>query len=178
MLLTYVQLKSQLLLIAVQCSNQEVRYKQDPKAACAGPSKTTVPSPNVKMLSFVSSERVFFFVVVCVCVFLLSCFASYMSLVVEPTCQCSRHKGRGFRLWARKIPGGGHGNPLQYSCLENPMDGGAWRATVRKVAKSRTRLKRLSAHTQFSQLSGEQSPTVVSLCSVVLKLLQLKSYKY
>ena len=39
------------------------------------------------------------------------------------------------------IPGsgrspGGHGNPLQYSCLENPMDGGAWRATVRRVAKS------------------------------------------
>jgi len=31
--------------------------------------------------------------------------------------------------WARS-PGGGHGNPLQYSCLENPMDGGAWRATV------------------------------------------------
>ena len=36
--------------------------------------------------------------------------------------------------------GGGHGNPLQYSCLENPMDRGAWRATVHGVAKSRTRL--------------------------------------
>ena len=36
--------------------------------------------------------------------------------------------------------GGGYGNPLQYSCLENPMDGGAWRATVHGVAKSRTRL--------------------------------------
>ena len=39
------------------------------------------------------------------------------------------------------IPGSGrspegHGNPLQYSCLENAMDGGAWRATVRRVAKS------------------------------------------
>ena len=43
-------------------------------------------------------------------------------------------------------PGGGHGNPLQYSCLENPMDGGAWRATVHRVAKSWTRLKRLSVH--------------------------------
>ena len=37
--------------------------------------------------------------------------------------------------------GGGHGNPLQYSRLENPMDRGAWRATVHKVAKSQTRLK-------------------------------------
>ena len=31
--------------------------------------------------------------------------------------------------------GGGHGNPLQYSCLENPMDGGAWQTTVHRVAE-------------------------------------------
>ena len=37
-----------------------------------------------------------------------------------------------------RSPGEGNGNPLQYSCLENPMDGGAWRATVHGVAKSRT----------------------------------------
>ena len=36
---------------------------------------------------------------------------------------------------------GGHGNPLQYSCLENSMDRGAWWATVHGVAKSRTRLR-------------------------------------
>ena len=35
-------------------------------------------------------------------------------------------------------PGGGHGNPLQYSCLENPMDRGAWQAIVHRVAKSHT----------------------------------------
>ena len=40
-----------------------------------------------------------------------------------------------------RSPGGGHGNPLQYSCLENPMDRGARRATVYRVAKCRTRLK-------------------------------------
>ena len=40
--------------------------------------------------------------------------------------------------------GGGHGNPLQYSCLENPMDRGAWWATVHRVAKSQTQLKRLN----------------------------------
>ena len=45
-----------------------------------------------------------------------------------------------------KSPGGGHGHPLQYSCLENSMDIGAWWATVHRVAKSRTRLKRLGTH--------------------------------
>ena len=40
-----------------------------------------------------------------------------------------------------RSPGEGHGNPLQYSCLENPMDRGAWWATVHGVAKSQTRLK-------------------------------------
>ena len=35
-----------------------------------------------------------------------------------------------------RFPGGGHGNPLQYSCLENPMDRGAWQATAHGVAKS------------------------------------------
>ena len=44
----------------------------------------------------------------------------------------------------RRAPGGGSGNPLQYSCLENPMDRGAWWATVHGVAKSRTRLSDLA----------------------------------
>ena len=39
-----------------------------------------------------------------------------------------------------RSPGGGHGNPLQYSYLENPMDRGAWWATVHGVTKSQTRL--------------------------------------
>ena len=41
---------------------------------------------------------------------------------------------------SRKSPGEGNGNPLQDSCLENPVDRGAWQATVHRVAKSRTRL--------------------------------------
>ena len=46
-------------------------------------------------------------------------------------------------------PGGRNGNQLQYSCLENPMDRGAWWATVHGVAKSCTQLKRLSTqHTE------------------------------
>ena len=40
----------------------------------------------------------------------------------------------------------GNGNPLQYSCLENPVDRGAWQAMLYKVAESQTRLKRLSKH--------------------------------
>ena len=46
-----------------------------------------------------------------------------------------------------RSPGGGHGNPLQYSYMKNPMDRGAWRAMVHRVAKSQTRLKQLSTHT-------------------------------
>ena len=45
---------------------------------------------------------------------------------------------------SRRSPGGGHGNSLQYSWLENSMDGGFWRATVHRVAKSQTQLKQLS----------------------------------
>ena len=44
--------------------------------------------------------------------------------------------------------GGGHGNPLQYSCLERSMGRGAWWATVHGVAKSQTRPKRLSVRAQ------------------------------
>ena len=45
-----------------------------------------------------------------------------------------------------RAPGGGHGNPLQYSCLENPMDRGALGATVHRVTERWTQLKRLSTH--------------------------------
>ena len=43
-----------------------------------------------------------------------------------------------------RSPGGGNGNPLQYSCLENSMDRGAWQAPVHRVTKIWTRLKQLS----------------------------------
>ena len=46
---------------------------------------------------------------------------------------------------AGSLTGEGNGNPLQYSCLENPMDRGAWRAAVFRVAQSWTQLKRLSS---------------------------------
>ena len=46
----------------------------------------------------------------------------------------------GSVLESGRSPGEGNGNPLQYPCLENPMDRGAWRATVHGVAESQTRL--------------------------------------
>ena len=45
-----------------------------------------------------------------------------------------------------RSPGGEHGNPLQYSCLGNPVDAGAWWATAHGVTKSQTRLKQFSTH--------------------------------
>ena len=52
----------------------------------------------------------------------------------ESTCQCRKPKRHGFDPWVGKIPWRRvlHGNPLQYSCLENPMDRGAWQATVHR----------------------------------------------
>ena len=54
-----------------------------------------------------------------------------------------------------RSPGGGHGNPLQHFCLENPMDRRVWRATVYGVAKSRTGLKQPNTrHTGRAQVEG------------------------
>ena len=50
----------------------------------------------------------------------------------------------GFIPGSGRSPGEGHGNLLQYSCLKNPMDRGAWRAIVHGAAKSWTQLKQLS----------------------------------
>ena len=49
----------------------------------------------------------------------------------------------------------GNGTPLQYSCLENPMDGGAWWAAVYGVAQSRTRLKQLSSSSSRRDITGK-----------------------
>ena len=64
----------------------------------------------------------------------------------ELACQFRRSRRLRVDPWVGKIPGGGHGNLLQSSCLENSMDRRAWRPAVHRVAKSRTQLKRLSIH--------------------------------
>ena len=49
-------------------------------------------------------------------------------------------------LGSGRAPRGGHDNPFEYSCMENPIDRGAWWAIVHKVAKSQTELNQLSMH--------------------------------
>ena len=62
-----------------------------------------------------------------------------MALVVKnPPANAGDIRDVGLILGLGRSPGGGYGNPLQYSCLENPMDGGAWWATVHGVTKSQT----------------------------------------
>ena len=73
--------------------------------------------------------------------------ASQVALIVKnPPANAGDVRDSGLIPGSGRSPGGGHGNPLQYSCLENPMDRGAWWAAVHGVPKSRTRLKRLSTH--------------------------------
>ena len=61
-----------------------------------------------------------------------------MSPGKESACQCRRHRDGGSIPGLGRSSGVGNGTPLQYSCLENPMDKGAWRATIPRVAKSQT----------------------------------------
>ena len=66
-----------------------------------------------------------------------------------------------------RSPGGGHGNPLQYFCLENPMDIGTWQATVHRVIKSQTQLKQLSicAQRQINTFHMTELRKILKLCS-------------
>ena len=65
------------------------------------------------------------------------------------SCNAEDTGDRGSVSGSGRSPGGGHGNPLQYCCLENPMERGAWRAMVHRVLKSQTWLKLLSRHTPW-----------------------------
>ena len=70
--------------------------------------------------------------------------------------------GGKFKLWAfkekpRHFSGEGNGSPFQYSCLENPMDRGAWKAAVHRVAEGRTRLSNFSFTFHFHALEKEMA---------------------
>ena len=74
--------------------------------------------------------------------------ASQVALSVKnPPDNAGDIRDMGLIPGSESSPGRGHGNALQYSCLENPMDRGAWWATVHRVIKSSTGLKPLSTHT-------------------------------
>ena len=62
-------------------------------------------------------------------------------MVKNPPANAGGIRDVGLILGLGRSPGGEHANPLQYSCLENPMDREAWWATVLRVAKSQTQLK-------------------------------------
>ena len=65
----------------------------------------------------------------------------FFSVSKEPACNAGDAGDMGLIPGLVRSPGGGHDNPLQYSCLENPRDRGAWRATVYGVTQSQIRLK-------------------------------------
>ena len=65
---------------------------------------------------------------------------SVMNLVAQAVGICLLCERPQFDPWGRMTPGEVNGDPLQYSCLENPMNRGAWWATAHGLAKSRTRL--------------------------------------
>ena len=76
--------------------------------------------------------------------FFLSCVTLIQGLSQWLTCNTGDAGNLGSILESERSPGGGHGNPLQYSCLEYSTDRGAWWAMIRGVVQSWTRLKRLS----------------------------------
>ena len=74
--------------------------------------------------------------------------ASQMALVVKNSpANEGDSRDMDYIAGSERSPGGGHGNTLQYFCLENPMDREAWRAIVHRVLNSQTWLKWLSTHT-------------------------------
>ena len=100
----------------------------------------------------------------------------------DPTCQYRTHKRCWFHPWVRKVPWRRTWNPLQYSCLKDPMDREAWRATVHRVAKSQTRRKQLSTHTQCKMwiqlIFSPNGESVVQASLIILHLtLHVISYK-
>ena len=59
-----------------------------------------------------------------------------MAVGKEPACNAGDTRDMGSIPGLGRSPGGGNGNPLQYSCLRNPMDRGAWQATVQEIRRS------------------------------------------
>ena len=77
-----------------------------------------------------------------------------------------------------RSPREGNGNPLQYSCLENPMVRGTWRAIVHKVAKNQTRLKQLSLQAHTAVWYQEKSEQCEIFCRSVNEGYQVKLESY
>ena len=84
-------------------------------------------------------------------------------VVKNPLANAGDVRDSGLIPGSGRSPGEGNGNPLQYYCLENPMDRGAWRATVDRVTKSRTWLKWLNTHARWQlRCQALSTDTIVS----------------
>ena len=119
-----------------------VNHGQDVQAA-----RTGCRGDQVRWLSFKGGLRVETVQVTYGSRF-LDLWASLVMLVVkEPACNAGDIRDMGSIPGSWRSPGERNGNPLQYSCLESPMDRSASWATDHGVIKSQTRLKRLSTHT-------------------------------
>ena len=113
----------------------------------------------------------------------LSLWASQVALVVKkPPTSAGEHREGSSIPGLGRCSGGGHGNPLQCSYLENPMDRGAWRTIVHRVIKSQTWFKWLAPmHTSPQSLlpSSHGLPLCVFvflLLSLIKRLTDLKAY--
>ena len=91
-----------------------------------------------------------------------------MALVVKnPPANAGDIRDTGLIPGLGRSPGGGYGDPVRYSCLENPMDRGAWRAIVPEVTKSWTWLKLLEAGTVSAKQQSEPALCSVYMCVCV-----------
>ena len=78
------------------------------------------------------------------------------AMVKNPPAKAGDLRDEGSIQGLGRSPGEGNGDRLQYSCLENPMDRGAWRAVVHRVTKSWTELKQLNMHVRIKSLRASQ----------------------
>ena len=90
------------------------------------------------------------------------------SLGKESACSAGDARDTGSNLGSGRSPRGEQGNPIQYSCLEDPTDRGTWRVVVHRVAKSWTQLKRLRTHASTDSLQWKAK---ILLCFPLLSSL-------
>ena len=115
---------------------------------CSGIARTGQKKKKKKKSTF----KYIYIVMKCLsyeCMLLLFPTSQVALVVKNPTASAGDTGDVGLILGSGRSPGGGHDNPPQCSCLENPMDRGAWWATVDGVAENWTRLKPLSMHLEI-----------------------------